>query len=146
MVFAVNPGNQTMYDAFWNNTINYRPSVSIQPTASTKAPPLGGDGPSLATVATATLFQNGSAEVTTYSSFPGSAAPTAFFPSDHLVLVGGSDQVSFIPTNISVQPGDTITFRFTQNNHSVIQSSFSSPCVPLSKTSTTGQIGFNSQL
>jgi plastocyanin len=74
---------------------------------------------------------------------------TASSPSstsnDHKVIVGGTT-LTFEPSNITAQPGDTITFEFHQKNHTVTQSSFANPCQMLSSNSTSGQVGFDSGL
>ena len=92
---------------------------------------------------------------TTNSSSSSSASPAASTtassssPSstsnDHRVIVGGAT-LTFEPSNITAQPGDTITFEFHQKNHTVTQSSFANPCQMLSANSTSGQVGFDSGL
>ena len=149
MVFALNPQNQSMLQAFQNATSQYKTASTIStPTETVSA--VGIEGPTLtsdaAVLATATVIGMNTTEVITYTSYPGSAAPTSLASSDHIVMVGGADELTFDPSHLSAQPGDTITFQFTRNNHSVVQSSFEDPCTPLSRTSTTGQIGFSSGL
>ncbi|KAJ7291547.1 hypothetical protein C8J57DRAFT_1587861 [Mycena rebaudengoi] len=51
-------------------------------------------------------------------------------PVDHLVRVG-LDGLTYTPSSISAAVGDTVTFEFHPNNHTVTQSSFEKPCVPL---------------
>jgi plastocyanin len=92
---------------------------------------------------------------TTNSSSSSSASPAASTtassssPSstsnDHRVIVGGAT-LTFEPSNITAQPGDTITFEFHQKNHTVTQSSFANPCQMLASNSTSGQVGFDSGL
>ncbi|KAJ7214456.1 hypothetical protein GGX14DRAFT_360145 [Mycena pura] len=60
-----------------------------------------------------------------------SASAPASSGSDILVLVGQNNSLTFSPSNITAQVGDTVTFQFQSKNHSVTQSSFASPCVPL---------------
>jgi len=85
----------------------------------------------------------------TASPAASSAAPSASSTSssstsqDHRIIVGGTT-LTFEPSNITAQPGDTITFEFHQKNHTVTQSSFPAPCQMLSSTSTSGQVGFDS--
>ena len=80
-----------------------------------------------------------------------SAAPSASSTSssstsqDHRIIVGGTT-LTFEPSNITAQPGDTITFEFHQKNHTITQSSFAGPCQMLASTSTSGQVGFDSGL
>ncbi|RXW18872.1 hypothetical protein EST38_g6973 [Candolleomyces aberdarensis] len=88
----------------------------------------------------------------------GGAAPTTASPTstattgapsstatgtDIKVVVGGPGSLTFNPSNVQAQVGDTITFEFRQKNHSVIASSFEAPCVPLAQSSP-GEAGFNS--
>ncbi|KAH8100211.1 hypothetical protein BXZ70DRAFT_175477 [Cristinia sonorae] len=147
MVFAINPPNRTMWQAFVDGTNKYRGSALPAPTPL----PIGGSDPSgsgaslstgAAVVATATVAVSGFFQTFTYSSYPGSAAPTSLVSTEHVVSVGGADQLSFFPPKLIAQPGDTITFQFTQGNHSVVQSSFEHPCDDVSMS--TGQTGFNS--
>ncbi|KAJ7702267.1 Cupredoxin [Mycena rosella] len=99
----------------------------------------------------------GNASTTTSSALPSATAPTASSaapgsPSstsvatstDHSIIVGGPNGNFYTPSNITAQPGDTVTFHFHEKNHTVTQSSFQNPCTPLSLTSTTGQPGLNS--
>ncbi|KAI6151079.1 hypothetical protein BKA82DRAFT_82920, partial [Pisolithus tinctorius] len=62
---------------------------------------------------------------------------------DHNVTVGGS-QLTFNPSNISAQAGDTVTFQFMPGNHTATQSTFEQPCQPFK--SSSGQGGFDSGL
>jgi plastocyanin len=49
-----------------------------------------------------------------------------------IVVVGGPGGViSYSPTSVNANPGDTVTFVFQQKNHSVTQSTLNSPCSPL---------------
>jgi plastocyanin len=71
----------------------------------------------------------------TPSSSPSASSATAPVPtfsgvpssSDHRVIVGGTSLI-FNPSNITAQPGDTITFEFHQKNHTVTASTFDEPC------------------
>lgn len=65
-------------------------------------------------------------------------------PVTHEVTVGANGMLAFSPSNITAQVGDFINFEFYPNNHSVIQSTFSNPCVPIEQT--TGTKGFDSGL
>ena len=82
---------------------------------------------------------------TTTPTTTGSSTPPSSTSQDHRVIVGGTT-LTFSPSNITAQPGDTITFEFHQKNHTVTQSSFANPCQMLSSTSTSGQVGFDSSL
>ncbi|KAJ7349148.1 hypothetical protein DFH08DRAFT_743009 [Mycena albidolilacea] len=114
MVFAVNPGDK--FAAF---------QAAATGSASASAAP--------------------SATVAPTASAPSSAAPsTTAISNDHLVIVGGTAGNIYTPSNITAQPGDTVTFQFHQKNHTVTASSFQDPCRALSLTSTSGQLGFDS--
>jgi plastocyanin len=117
MVFAVNPGNQLA---------TFQANAMASGNATTSVAP--GYGSPAATAGAAGA-----------SSTPG-------LSNNHQVVVGGTGKLFFTPSNITANPGDTITFQFQQKNHTVTQSSFASPCKPLASTSTTGQVGFDSGL
>ncbi|CAL1703500.1 unnamed protein product [Somion occarium] len=149
MVFAINPGDK--FDAFQaaatgNTATSSSVSSSAEVTSSPappSPPPASATSPSISTV-TATVTVSGTQQVTTYGSFPGSAAPTAVVSSDHSVIVGGPNRLVFDPPNITAQIGDTITFHFQQKNHTATQSTFANPCKSLTETSMNGQTGFDS--
>ncbi|KAK0470424.1 Cupredoxin [Desarmillaria tabescens] len=68
------------------------------------------------------------------------AKPTYSAPVDHKIIVGVDGKLAYGPPNITAAIGDTVTFEFHPKNHTVTQSNFANPCVPL-KTST-GKVGF----
>ncbi|KAG2075883.1 hypothetical protein BDR04DRAFT_1090647 [Suillus decipiens] len=132
MVFAINPGTQFaafQAAAMGNTTASSSSSISMTATATA---PTG--------VVTATAPGGGQNVTTTYGSSPGSATPTS---TDHKVVVGGST-LTYTPSNITAQIGDTVTFQFMQKNHTATQSTFADPCRALTLTSTSGQVGFDS--
>lgn len=167
MVFAINPGDQ--FPAFiagaTGGTLSPSaappsPSASLSQESSLSAPS-SSQAPATQSNVPATPPATISAplspsetiypSVTSSSILPSeqssaaSAAPTVSLSSDHVVVVGGPDNVlAFSPSNITAQAGDTITFQFRQSNHSVTQSTFSQPCVALTEVSTSGQVGFDS--
>ncbi|KAH7080932.1 Cupredoxin [Paraphoma chrysanthemicola] len=50
----------------------------------------------------------------------------------HIVQVGGPNgSLAFYPNNVVAQPGDLVQFQFHPKNHSVVQSTFDQPCVPI---------------
>jgi len=117
MVFAINPGDK--FAAF-----------QAAATGASAPPP----SPSVTSVS--------SQPPTTTSATPApSLTPSGV---DHKVIVGGPNILSYSPSNISAQVGDTITFEFHQKNHTVTASSFGAPCRALALTSSTGQVGFDS--
>ncbi|KAJ7337714.1 hypothetical protein DFH08DRAFT_1082838 [Mycena albidolilacea] len=66
-------------------------------------------------------------------------APTlSAYASEILVLVGANNQLTFSPSNITAAVGDVVSFQFQSKNHSVTQSSFASPCVPLAQGVDSG--------
>jgi len=84
---------------------------------------------------------------TTYSSYPNSPAPTPVSGSGNTieVIVGGPNgNLSFTPSRVSAAPRDTIKFIFQVKNHTVTQSSFSAPCMPLTNQTTRTRTGFDS--
>ncbi|KAJ6527756.1 hypothetical protein B0H19DRAFT_1214657 [Mycena capillaripes] len=57
------------------------------------------------------------------------AAPAkASSGSEILVQVGADNSLTFSPSNISANVGDTVTFQFLSKNHSVTQTTFAEPC------------------
>lgn len=84
---------------------------------------------------------------TTYSSYPNSPGPTPVSSTGNTieVIVGGPNgNLSFTPSRVSASPRDTIKFIFHVKNHTVTQSSFGAPCLPLTDKTTGQRIGFNS--
>ncbi|KAJ7025102.1 hypothetical protein C8F04DRAFT_142643 [Mycena alexandri] len=66
------------------------------------------------------------------SSSTVAAAPAAVSSGAKiLVQVGAGNGLTFSPSNISANTGDTVSFQFLNGNHSVTESSFASPCEPL---------------
>ncbi|GJE87927.1 cupredoxin domain-containing protein [Phanerochaete sordida] len=90
-------------------------------------------------------ISSASSSVALSSAVPSStsSAASAASPSNYVVIVGGSS-LAFTPANITVQVGDSVTFQFHQKNHTATQSTFAAPCVGLTDSSTSGQIGFDS--
>jgi plastocyanin len=84
---------------------------------------------------------------TTYSSYPNSPAPTPVSATGeiHEVIVGGPNgNLSFTPSRVTAAPRDTIKFIFQVKNHTVTQSSFGAPCMPLTDKTTGMKTGFDS--
>jgi plastocyanin len=84
---------------------------------------------------------------TTYSSYPNSPAPTPVSPSGSTieVIVGGPNgNLTFTPSHVRAAPRDTIKFIFQVKNHTVTQSSYGAPCLPLTDKTTGARIGFDS--
>ncbi|EUC49491.1 hypothetical protein COCMIDRAFT_33129 [Bipolaris oryzae ATCC 44560] len=50
----------------------------------------------------------------------------------HVIQVGGPNgSLAFYPNNVAAQPGDMVQFQFHPKNHSVVQSTFDNPCIPI---------------
>ncbi|KAG0705291.1 hypothetical protein DFH29DRAFT_907135 [Suillus ampliporus] len=146
MVFAINPGTQfaAFQAAATGNSTTSSSSASISTSASmSTAASMSTTAPNGVTTVTATVTVGGQTVTTTYGSYPGSAAPTSGTSTDHKVVVGGSS-LTYTPSNITAQVGDTVTFQFMQKNHTATQSTFANPCRALTLTSTSGQVGFDS--
>lgn len=60
----------------------------------------------------------------------------------HVVSVGSTEEgsaLTFSPNNVQASQGDMIQFQFRAGNHTVTQSSFDQPCMPISMfTNNTG--------
>jgi plastocyanin len=118
MVFAINPGDK--FAAFQAAATGATAPPSSSATSVSSQPP-----------------------TTTSATTAPSSTPSGV---DHKVIVGGPNILSYSPSNITAQVGDTITFEFHQKNHTITASSFDAPCRALALTSTTGQVGFDSGL
>lgn len=114
MVFAINPGDK--FAAFQAAATGATPSPSATSASSQPSP-------------------------TTSVTTAPSSTPSGV---DHKIIVGGPNILSYSPSNITAQVGDTITFEFHQKNHTITASSFDAPCRALALTSSTGQVGFDS--
>jgi len=56
----------------------------------------------------------------------------------HDVTVGAAGMLEYNPSFITAMQGDIVQFTFMPKNHTVTQSSFAAPCVPLSGGITSG--------
>ncbi|GJJ12578.1 hypothetical protein Clacol_006821 [Clathrus columnatus] len=52
-------------------------------------------------------------------------------PTDHIVIVGFNDTLTFQPPQVIANVNDTVTFFFINKNHTVTQSTFDDPCNPI---------------
>jgi len=114
MVFAINPGEGQF--ATFQGRANGTIATTSSTTSATSAP----------------------------SSTATSSSSTSAMSVDHAVTVGGPNELVYTPSNITANPGDTVTFHFEATNHTATQSSFAVPCEKLALTSTSGQVGFDS--
>lgn len=49
----------------------------------------------------------------------------------HVVQVGSNGSLTFSPNNVIAAVGDLVQFQFNPKNHSVVQSTFANPCIPI---------------
>ncbi|OAL56336.1 hypothetical protein IQ07DRAFT_496748 [Pyrenochaeta sp. DS3sAY3a] len=50
----------------------------------------------------------------------------------HIIQVGGPNgSLNFYPNSVQAAPGDLVQFQFHPKNHSVAQSTFDNPCIPI---------------
>jgi plastocyanin len=156
MVFAVNCGQDGSPNSFTNfkasalavgAALKAAASASAMEATGTATAAYGGatipPAPQ-AIAATETIILQSSTWTTTYSSYPGSPAPTPvnLLGVTHTVIVGGPGQLLFNPAIIQAAPRDTVVFQFHEKNHTVTQSAFSDPCRMLDTNGTL--TGFDS--
>lgn len=109
---------------------------SHEPAAGEQAP-VEGAGYTIApeptgTVRTEVVSVETATWTTTYSSYPGSAAPTPGSIEGSIINVDvGKDGLTFSPSQVQAKPRDKIVFTFYAKNHTVTQSLYSDPCVKL---------------
>ncbi|KAK5956293.1 hypothetical protein OHC33_002869 [Knufia fluminis] len=103
-------------------------------------------GPSTLSTATATSDDTDLSTETEIDASPSTSTTTITFPSstptgprNHNIAVA-QNSTNFTPTTLKNIPiGDTLTFYFYPSNYSIIQSSFSSPCVPIKRSGGVDQ-------
>ena len=73
-------------------------------------------------------------------------AATASAQTLHVVSVSGDGDwaLKFSPDNLKAPVGDMVQFQFRSGNHSVVQSSFDSPCAPIGQDAAANATGFYS--
>lgn len=156
MVHAINCGSDGSPNSF-TNFKNAALAIGAQLKAGSQNPPsstLTADygtmtipAPPTPSLVTDTVTLGNDVWTTTYSSYPNSPGPTPVSSSGNTieVIVGGPNgNLSFTPSRVSASPRDTIKFIFQVKNHTVTQSSFAAPCLPLTNKTTGQRIGFNS--
>lgn len=158
MVHAINCGLDGSPNSF-TNFKNAALAIGAQLQAGAQNPPSGTTTwtadygtatippPPSPTLVTDTITLGTDIWTTTYSSYPNSPAPTPVSPSGNTieVIVGGPNgNLTFTPSRVTAAPRDTIKFIFQVKNHTVTQSSFGAPCLPLTNTTTGQRIGFDS--
>lgn len=92
----------------------------------------------LALLFTPSLAQGYGAPATSSSGSSSTATSAASSSSTGTVydVDVGDGSLNFSPDTVTAEVGDTINFHFYPRNHSVVQSSFNAPCVPLSGSSS----------
>ncbi|KZT61393.1 hypothetical protein CALCODRAFT_464142 [Calocera cornea HHB12733] len=137
MVFSANaPATGNTFDAF------QAMAVQQNGTAGAAAPTSPASVVTVTSTATPTdTPPTGTGMQTVYGSAP---TPGLLGSTDHRVVVGGTAGLVYTPNQVTAAIGDTITFEFHASNHTATQSSFADPCRKLALTSTTGQVGFDS--
>ncbi|KAH9475538.1 putative GPI-anchored cupredoxin [Psilocybe cubensis] len=144
MVFAINPPadpSPRSFSAFKALAIAQNGTASSS-TGSAPASTFTTPPPPVWQTATATVTFNNSVYTTTYTSYDGTPPPTPTAnPVDHRIQVG-ENGLTYTESNITASIGDTVTFEFHAKNHTVTQSSFLKPCIPLLES--TGVQGFAS--
>ena len=92
-----------------------------------------------------TLAQYGGGSGSSSTSVASASAPTtsSFTPSNVKIIDVGENGLTFSPNTTTADIGDTIEFHFYPPQHSVAQSSFDSPCVPLNNGTGFWSGGFS---
>lgn len=72
---------------------------------------------------------------TTLTPVAKAAASSSAVNGVHIVKVGKDNLLTFEPNTITAAVGETVEFHFWPKAHSIAQSSFDKPCVPLSDSS-----------
>ncbi|TID16865.1 hypothetical protein E6O75_ATG09631 [Venturia nashicola] len=93
------------------------------------APFTGKPSAGATTISTASTYKSNTTSTTT-STPPASKVKPSTHGATHTV-VAGLGSLRFAPENIVAEIGDNIEVHFQPLNHSIAQSSFSSPCTPL---------------
>ena len=74
--------------------------------------------------------------------FTATAVAGSAMAADHVVVVG-KDGLSFVPNTTTAAKGDTVTFKFWPQSHSVAQGPFGKPCEPLDNGFWSGYVPTN---
>ncbi|KAH8831504.1 Cupredoxin [Flagelloscypha sp. PMI_526] len=147
MVHLVNPGQHSFEDfqaaAKASGGVASAPPAGSATSSSSSADAYSTPPSPSWVLATAPVTHGSDVYQTTYTSYYGTPQPTyAAQPADHRIVVGVDGKLAYGDSNITASIGDTVTFEFHPKNHTVTQSSFSAPCVPLEVS--TGTPGFKS--
>jgi len=68
---------------------------------------------------------------TAFAAISALVATVSAQTQDHQVMVGMNATLTFTPSSISANAGDTVTFIFNPKNHTVTQSTFAAPCTAM---------------
>lgn len=73
-------------------------------------------------------------DATATKTISSASTTTSTGIATHTVQVGPkTDPHSYVPHNITANPGDVIVFEFYPTNHSVVKADYLAPCVPASE-------------
>ncbi|KAJ4471463.1 Cupredoxin [Lentinula aciculospora] len=130
MVFAINPPDASSNHSF---AAFQALAIELNGTQTSALSSISTPAPQSWATATATVSDDSSTWVSTYTSYSGTPEPTYAVggPVTHNITVGINGQLAFGSANISAAIGDIVEFTFLAKNHSVVQSSFPEPCTPL---------------
>ncbi|KAL9039374.1 MAG: hypothetical protein Q9214_004904 [Letrouitia sp. 1 TL-2023] len=74
----------------------------------------------------------GGSAVASAPASAGSASPSGMVKVHVVKVSNKKGDLTFEPNNMDVNPGEVVQFHFYPKNHSVVQSTFDQPCVPIS--------------
>ncbi|KAF9734748.1 hypothetical protein PMIN06_010489 [Paraphaeosphaeria minitans] len=87
---------------------------------------------STSAIAASETLASGSAPSSAAASAVATGGSSAGNIATHVIQVGGPNgSTTFSPDNVKAAPGDMVQFQFHPKNHSVVQSTFDKPCVPI---------------
>lgn len=134
MVFAINCGADGQPNSFTNfkqSALNFGASLSAS-AAPSSTPDASSSGYGSSYGGGASVSVDTSAPAPTESASTSSTSSSTDASQPIKVIVGdASGALTFNPSNVTAAVGQTITFEFHQKNHSVVQSTFATPCSPM---------------
>ncbi|ORY13797.1 Cupredoxin [Clohesyomyces aquaticus] len=85
-----------------------------------------------ASATAASVIAASESTVSAAAAATGAAGGAAGMVATHVVQVGGANgSLIFSPSNVIAEPGDLVQFQFNAKNHSLVQSTFDNPCIPI---------------
>jgi len=130
MVFAINPGSQAKMDEFLANAQGGAAATTT--TTPTTTPPVV-----VPTTPPAATTSNPASQPSASASAPASGTGRQIV-IDVGVNVAGQTALVFTPETATAVVGDKIIFQFKAGAHTATQSTFASPCSPLSGGANSG--------